>query len=504
MGKNNFLRFGEVVVEGGHAFLPLGPEEAGVLPPLAYARFPNLPEKLLIRESYVELYELLTKGLKDAGGRGGGVVTGVPGIGNSVFGLYFVYRFINDPNFQDKRIAFEYARGAYQYAIPGTTAGTYECYSMTMSEFCCVLNSRPRIIVSDYGDMQSPANFGDIHFVFSSPNEKRFDDFLDNFGNHIYWMPPWDANELEAVKPNRSDWDEAYRLFGGVPRTVFNFPPEYAANFLADALMKRGGKLFYDSVTYGVETAEEPNADYMILHKTPLKDDTGHYQYGASPETAFASTEMFSRLISLNHPENSNAVRELFNQGARKAIDQLGSVGAHQAFKCILRDPIIMHKSTFSATYLETDGEQSLSRQLDISVPTKYRSYNAVQKIQENVLYWPSLSICAGADFFFIARNRESPGNYDFFAGQITIAAKHEINIKELDTVFKAIPQRLLRNISKLNIWFLTPQESPIDACQAITGKINVTLPTLLKLSSTSSQYVSRVSQFPRVTIKHI
>jgi hypothetical protein len=38
----------------------------------------------------------------------GGVVTGVPGIGKSVFALYFIACFVKDKRFEDKRFAYEY------------------------------------------------------------------------------------------------------------------------------------------------------------------------------------------------------------------------------------------------------------------------------------------------------------------------------------------------------------------------------------------------------------
>ncbi len=41
--------------------------------------------------------------------------TGVPGVGKSLFLVYFICRFLRDNYFSDKLFAFEFHRGEYDY-----------------------------------------------------------------------------------------------------------------------------------------------------------------------------------------------------------------------------------------------------------------------------------------------------------------------------------------------------------------------------------------------------
>ena len=46
--------------------------------------------------------------------------TGVPGIGKSLFLVYFIYRYLHDDRFSDKRFALKFDSGVYEYFKPIT------------------------------------------------------------------------------------------------------------------------------------------------------------------------------------------------------------------------------------------------------------------------------------------------------------------------------------------------------------------------------------------------
>lgn len=128
------LQFGDPVTIRNHSFIHVGSASEGILPD-PFHDWLDLPPDLLVRKSYEELYRLIVDAviMENGVAKGGGVVTGVPGVGKSYFGIYFLFRFLTDPKFVDKRITFEYERGSYMHFIPSTEPGRYECFLVKLS-----------------------------------------------------------------------------------------------------------------------------------------------------------------------------------------------------------------------------------------------------------------------------------------------------------------------------------------------------------------------------------
>ena len=89
--------------------------------------------RIFVRGCYEELYELVTAEMlspsrKTIDGlelKPSFLFTGVPGIGKSVFMIYFLCRYSTDNRFSDKRFATEFGKGKYCYYHPATEAGEY-------------------------------------------------------------------------------------------------------------------------------------------------------------------------------------------------------------------------------------------------------------------------------------------------------------------------------------------------------------------------------------------
>ena len=78
-----------------------------------------------MRDSYKSLYEFITRDiLKEEFDLAAGLITGVPGIGKTIFLLYFIYRFISDERFSSKSFAVQLRYKEYILFTPNSS-GTY-------------------------------------------------------------------------------------------------------------------------------------------------------------------------------------------------------------------------------------------------------------------------------------------------------------------------------------------------------------------------------------------
>lgn len=91
-------------------------------------RYGDIPDRIYIRKCYEELYDLATNIMlrHEIDNKYSAILfTGVPGIGKSLFMIYFLWRHQNDKRFSDKRFAFEAKSGVYDYYEPTTNEDEY-------------------------------------------------------------------------------------------------------------------------------------------------------------------------------------------------------------------------------------------------------------------------------------------------------------------------------------------------------------------------------------------
>ena len=83
------------------------------IPTLFIQRYGPIP-RICVRQCYRELYDLASQNMIDLHDKFPVTLfTGVPGIGKSLFLLYFIVRFLNDERFVDKRFLLEFQSGEY-------------------------------------------------------------------------------------------------------------------------------------------------------------------------------------------------------------------------------------------------------------------------------------------------------------------------------------------------------------------------------------------------------
>eukprot|EP01035_Chromulina_nebulosa_P040696 gene40696-55029_t len=79
-------------------------------------RYGELPASIYVRRCYLELYDMVTEIMLGEDCRQPAFLfTGIPGIGKSMFLIYFLCQYSRDDRFEDKRFAFEVCSGQYHY-----------------------------------------------------------------------------------------------------------------------------------------------------------------------------------------------------------------------------------------------------------------------------------------------------------------------------------------------------------------------------------------------------
>jgi hypothetical protein len=346
--SSSLLNF-SISEQGGHKFLHVGKDVEGVLPVALLRRFTgDMEEDILIRRCYEELYEELSADMlrykisDSSAGLCGGLITGVPGIGKSLFALYFMARFISDTRFVDRRLAFEYARGKYCYFLPSAASGRYECYLLNASDLEISSQALKNVLIlSDLCEKSPPAIKGKYHYIFSSPDPSRYYDHLSIYAQRMYYMPVWSEEELTAVDPNKTAWMDMFTIFGGVPRRVLcdvEADKEGYLSSLDEEIFTERNRFVTQLLRSGFVGTEDTLGSYVVYHLNPITDRSGGYNYRQAVGT-FASREMCRRIICNSNFGLRNQLRRLFRLGAG-AVDQvLGTAIASQIFESVCWDP---------------------------------------------------------------------------------------------------------------------------------------------------------------------
>ena len=173
----------------------------------------NLGNKLLIRQCYRDLQEIIFDGAK-IGTLKKIVVTGTPGIGKSVFNFYLLYLL----RLQGKTVLFNLKDIWYRFSDEGAErVGNPKNYFLDENGwFLCDPENKPT------------GSFRGITVVTVSPEEERTKEFLKMADSIKLFMSPWSLEELKMCRKlqypevSEKEVEVAFDLIGGVARPIFN------------------------------------------------------------------------------------------------------------------------------------------------------------------------------------------------------------------------------------------------------------------------------------------
>jgi hypothetical protein len=459
-----------------------------------------MPDKIYVRECYRDLYELAATGMLNLTSTYSVTLfTGVPGIGKSLFLVYFIYRFLSDERFPDKRFALEFDRGEYNMFEPIGSAGN--TFKMTTLDAKCV-HPKDFLLLCDIIEPAQPKGIAKWTLIFSSPDPQRYKEMIKTSCARKFTMPTWSELELRFLAPNNKDWFDAFCTFGGVPRHVFPGPiggnPHHLLN---NSLTAKGFDLAASYFVRGFGATDEKQ-NYMLFHINPPEITKGVYDYSGYPEYSFASSEIFDRLAEMNTQCLITKAINLFNDGV--ASETIGGVAAGKLFElvCLRLSPITGHclkatrlygpvKSTRSGGKSKsTDASSTFpiaADTEDFQVPATREllsmDWKKAHQLEANKLYVPRVDNMESGDAFYLVPTDGSSASSALAAGrgreqaymlvvlQVTVAASHPVKANGLVDIVDAFPEALQSNIKKKALLFVKDAHGTFDKEQAIVNQ---------------------------------
>lgn len=452
------------------------------LPKVFYKRYGSIPSRIYIRHCYRKLYEIVTN-LMETYEKPfpAALFTGVPGIGKSLFLIYFLFMFLRDDRFPDKRFALEFVSGKYHYFEPNIeTGGFYR--SKENAESCPVLEIP---IFSDVMDITEPRCRGKWLFIFSSPNLSRCKKISPKFR---YILPTWSYFELLCIQPDDRQWIDHFILFGGVPRSIiWDGIEENPAIKLEDALESKGGIIADYFFKHGFGNVDTEKS-YMLLHMNPPWSPTDNdWQYNCHAVHSFASDAIFKRIAEKHQIRLLAEPINLFNAGVAPEVYGGGSAGNLFEKICLWLKPIAGHQIS-AQSLLEP------LRSFHIVLPAmglleyhwkENARDNELKKLLPGVLYQPKISNLESGDAFcLVPYERDQDIFYLLVVLQFTVGEKHPIKINGLNDIVLAFPESLRKRIVDKLFVFVTPPEGKLNKVQPLhtqNNKVAENIPLLVQ-----------------------
>jgi hypothetical protein len=243
------------------------------LPWVFEARYGKIPPQIFVRDCYIRLYEIASGLMYDGSMDSGATLfTGVPGIGKSLFLVYFIFRFLHDDRFEDKRFSLQFLDQIFIHFSPTADGSKFSCTRQIGD-----LLSRRVLLLCDISSQAEPAWRSKWNFIFSSPSPRRYKEIMKNAPSFRFTMPTWSEQELERVNRDKDQWYDNFVTFGGVPRHVL-IPLNRinSGQLLENSLVAKGGQIAQNFFKFG-HGSPDLDQSYMLVHINPPVSDSGDF-----------------------------------------------------------------------------------------------------------------------------------------------------------------------------------------------------------------------------------
>ena len=455
------------------------------LPDCLEDRYGRLPEKIYVRDCYRRLYEIVADlMLSGALERGATLFTGVPGIGKSLFLVYFIYRFLHDDRFLDKEFALELEPGSYTHFLPTAESGVFTCTERSTNQ----LTLKHLLLLCDVAANVPPARRARWTFLFSSPAPNRYKEFLKILPCKMYTMPTWSEQELMFVNSDVESWYDDFVLFGGVPRHVFSTAAGIDPRTKLDnALTMKGGAVVEAFYKYGFGTVDSEQS-YMLVHINPPTLPDGGFVYDGNGRAVytFASDAIFQLLAAKYHAKMLAEAVNVFNAGV--APETYGAVSAGNYFEkiCLWLKPL--DGCHINATALRGGGY------IDFTVPRERyllpRDWKKTANLPVDELILPRISNLESGDAFFVLEN--GVDSYLLVVLQITVGSSHPVRANGLRDILLAFPESVRHKITRKAFVFVTPNWGTLDKEQKLITQRGEEIAAIPRDAQGFQQYVYR------------
>lgn len=407
-------------------------------------------KSLYVRAAYSDIYDsiLLSKKTRN-------VVTGVPGIGKSLFCLYFIWRYVAENT--DALFLLEFVKDEIQMFGPN--------YHQMCTRLQCNGVQIPYFV--DIDAMHEPAkNVGSFAVVFSFPHPGRFKQWMKNPDLcDRYVLPTWTLPDLQQLRlvcfPLTSGETVNYRFrrVGGVPRLVLQGDDCCFEDCLENALARKGAGIAESFFVSGFGMTDE-EMSYTLVHIHP---DQENYCTRAEHFT-FASTFIWERLYRLNQRSIINKSVDYFNGGT----GAYGGLFAGYHFENICHIALPITGKHFRISSLRSsEGDESINHvneKTTIFVPSTVCNLSTDDwsrtPFERNVYYIPLKKNLESGDSFFLSDDGV------LHVLQITVGKSHPVKAHGLGIIFNAFPAD---QVQTCRLVFVVPSQGQLVTPQNIT-----------------------------------
>eukprot|EP01031_Cornospumella_fuschlensis_P032164 gene32164-38904_t len=410
------------------------------LPEVFRQRYGSIPKKVYVRDCYRTLYKLASDSMVDVT-RDFGVTlfTGIPGIGKSLFLVYFIFRFLTDERFKDKCFALEFTSSRYVFFQPTGAQGEFWCSSLDGAG----MRSKQFLLLCDIVEIAEPVSRAKWTYIFSYPAPGRYKQTLKNSPCQRYTLPTWSELELLfvnadsdscALNPHILMMDEALEQKGGA---------------IAESFFKCG---------FGIADCLQ---SYMLVHINPPLSADGEFNYSGWKLYTFASDAIFQLLAKHHSTQMLAGAVAMFN------VDTASHdfVSADKLFEkvCLWLKPL--DGMRFTATALSDAASTSV-----FEVPSVRevlaRDWKKTARLVPGVLYVPRISNLDSGDSLYLA---PLPfGGYLLVALRITVGKAHPVKVNGLHDILLAYTNDVRAQVVSKALVFVLPAYDELDGEQAL------------------------------------
>jgi len=443
-----------------------------------------MDSRIFIRECYKEMYDLIMKmnTVEDVKQRRRKfLITGTPGIGKSLFALYFIKRYLDENNYSAP-FGFQREKG-----IANIITSNGNLYVDVPNKFYKFEKNLPFFCDGVEKFEPNGPDVPSLMIVTSSPDDARFKEYADkkNFVVKLT-MPVWSREELDEMYDafgvervhervinieyqNVVKEQSLYDIYGGVPRSI----QSQDGKKMFKALLNKGSTVASNFFKAGNMPGTGPDIEnsYTLVHLVPPKNEDDTYDYFDNLAVV-ASRYVFNVLQITSDIEVNRAMKKFL---------LLSDPGGRYASPLGYCFEAIFYREYPAEMNLYALNERGSSRAKIVSNITKtiktptdkhhFPTSKSVMNWASNVFYFPSSRIFESADAFFIQGTKEQSELYIF---QLTVAKKHSVKSKGLLKIVKYFEDsgyKIDSNSMKMHLVFVTPQKgSSIPAGKQMTS----------------------------------
>ena len=228
---------------------------------------------IYVRDVYKCLHQVTSKAPRDV------IVIGNPGIGKSYFAVYKLYLAVRS----SKNVVYHRQNTTWCFKPKEGCAFLYQNELSNNSVKTELLHDPSTLFLYDCATREPVKDQGSREarlVVVTSPDHLNYKEIEKRPQTRSYCMPVWSRDELVLCYKNAydehqqkmcSEWEEKYRMFGGIPRYIFSDPEQAktqkvnlhlaCASCTPNALMQRVTNHFYADGSHMLFKLEVPTDD---------------------------------------------------------------------------------------------------------------------------------------------------------------------------------------------------------------------------------------------------